>query len=180
MSDLNGQEKEKELQKFILSSLMEGQNSVRAFDTKAQIVGIGYIFAVNIVTNIGAHNPNTPEFTSLLVILAWVLVMLPIIMFSAVLYPSRKTAPKIHEQSSKKIKKLYNLSTDYHEDIDKYLENLEDCDINAELSYELMKVIALRDLKRIRFLRALFAAALSFALLFLVQLNFASGFVKLQ
>ena len=72
------------------------------------------------------------------------------------------------------------MPTDYHEDIDKYLENLEDCDINTELSYELMKVIALRDLKRIRFLRALFAAALSFALLFLAQLNIASGFVKLQ
>ena len=79
---------------------MEGQNSIRAFDTKAQIVGIGYIFTIGIVTKIGAYNPNIPEFTPLLVILAWVLVMLPIIMFGAVLYPSRKTAPQLHEKTN--------------------------------------------------------------------------------
>ena len=133
---------------------------------------------MNIVTKIGAFNPDIPEYTSILVILSWLLVMIPIIMFGAVLYPSRKTAPKLHEQS-KKIKKLYNVPTDYHHDIDGYLDNLKDCDIKTELSYELMKTIALRDLKRIRFIRALYAAALSFALIFLAQLNNASELVKL-
>jgi len=123
------------------------------------------------MTRIGAYNPDTPAYTS-------ILVVLPIIMFGAVLYPSRKTAPKLHEKI-KNIKKLYNVSSEYHLGIDKYLENLKDCNIKAELSYELMTVIVLRDLKRIRFLRALYAAAFSFIALFLSQLIRASDFAIL-
>ncbi len=169
MSEINSIERDKELEKFVFSSLTEGQNSVRAFDTKAQIVGIGYIFTINIVNKIGAYNPETPDYSMLLVILSWVIVMLPIIMFGAVLYPSRKMAPKIHEQSNI-VKKLYNTPSAYHNNIDKYLEDLKECDVKSELSYELMKITALRNLKRKRFLRALYAAAFSFTALFSFQL----------
>ena len=154
---------------FLMSALEEAQASIRAFDTKAQIVGIGYIFAVGIITTIGSLNPDKAPFTSATVILAWLLVMVPIILFGAVLYPSRKMAPKLGEKSSH-VKRLYHVTNEYIKNVDTYLSDIENCDIRAELSYELMKVSALREFKRVRFLRALYASGLSFILIFTAQL----------
>ena len=58
---------------FLMSALEEAQSSIRAFDTKAQIVGIGYIFTVGIITTIGSMNPDIAPFTSSTVTLAWLL-----------------------------------------------------------------------------------------------------------
>ena len=163
------QNSESEQVSFLMSALDEAQSSVRAFDTKAQIVGIGYIFAVGIITTIGSWSPDKTPFTVSSVILAWLLVMVPIVFFGAVLYPSRKMAPKLGEKSSH-VKRLYHMSNEYIKNVDTYLSDIENCDIKAEISYELMKVSALRELKRVRFLRALFFSCLSFVLIFVAQL----------
>ena len=154
---------------FLMSALDEAQSSVRAFDTKAQIVGIGYIFAVGFISTIASWNPDKTPFTAYSVIMAWVLVIVPIVLFGSVLYPSRKMAPKLGEKSSH-VKRLYHVSIEDIKDVDSFLSNIEQCDIKSELSYELMKVSALRELKRIRFIRALFFSCLSFTLIFLAQL----------
>ena len=154
---------------FLMSALDEAQSSIRAFDTKAQIVGIGYIFAVGIITTIGSMNPDKAHFTSATVIFAWVLVMIPIALFGAVLYPSRKMAPKLGKKSSH-VKRLYHVSNEYIINVDTYLSDIEHCDIRAELSYELMKVSALREFKRVRLLRALYVSCFSFILIFAAQL----------
>ena len=154
---------------FLMSALEEAQSSIRAFDTKAQIVGIGYIFAVGIIFNIGSLNPDIAPFSSTTVIVAWLLVMVPIVLFGTVLYPSRRMAPKLGEKS-KHVKRLYHVSIDYIKDVDTYLSDIEYCDIKAEICYELMKVSALRELKRVRFLRALYFSCLSFILIFVAQL----------
>ena len=54
-------ETEKDALTFMLASLREGQDIVRAYDTKAQIVGVGYIFAIGIIVNLGARIANMPE-----------------------------------------------------------------------------------------------------------------------
>lgn len=169
-----GQNSEAEQVSFLMSALTEAQASVRAFDTKAQIVGIGYIFAVGIISTIGSMNPDKPEFSILTIIFAWLLVIIPIVLFGAVLYPSRKMAPVLGERSNQ-VKRLYHVSTDYHKDVDSYLKEIDDCDIKVEISYELMKVSALRDLKRIRFIRSLYMTCFSFSLLFLSQVVRSSG-----
>lgn len=158
---------------FLMSALNEAQSSVRAFDTKAQIVGIGYIFAMGIITTIGGWIQEQPNFTMLSVVLAWLLVILPIVLFGAVLYPSRKMAPVLGQKSSH-VKRLYHVS-DYLNEVDNYLSDIEQCDIKTELSYELMKVSALRELKRIRFIRGLFMACISFSLIFASQILRSSG-----
>jgi len=160
---------ESEQLSFLMSALEEAQSSIRAFDTKAQIVGIGYIFAVGIIFKIGSLNPDIAPFTSSTVIFAWLLVMVPIVLFGTVLYPSRRMAPKLGEKS-KHVKRLYHVSIDYIKDVDSYLDDIEHCDIKAEICYELMKVSALRELKRVRFLRALYFSCLSFILIFAAQL----------
>jgi hypothetical protein len=159
---------------FLMNALNETQSSIRAFDTKAQIVGIGYIFAVGIITTIASWNPDKTPFTITSVALAWTFVIIPIVCFASVLYPSRKMAPKLGEKSSH-VKRLYHVSIEYIKDVDSYLSDIEHCDIKAELSYELMKVSALRELKRIRFLRALFASSISFIAIFILQLLRSAG-----
>ncbi len=163
---------------FLMSALEEAQSSIRAFDTKAQIVGIGYIFTVGIITTIGSMNPDQVPFTTSTVTLAWLLVMVPIVLFGMVLYPSRRMAPKLGEKS-KHVKRLYHVSIDYIKDVDTYLSDIEHCDIKAEMCYELMKVSALRELKRVRFLRSLFISCASFTLIFVAQLLRSLGVVIL-
>lgn len=45
----NTQNDDAEVVSFLNASLGEAPSTVRAYDTKAQIVGIGYIFALRIV-----------------------------------------------------------------------------------------------------------------------------------
>ena len=100
--------------------------------------------------------------------------MIPITFFGAVLYPSRKMTPKLGEKSSH-VKRLYHVTNEYIKNVDTYLSDFEHRDIRAELSYELMKVSALREFKRVRFLRALFISCLSFILFFVAQLLRSMG-----
>lgn len=93
------QNNESEQISFLMSALDEAQSSVRAFDTKAQIVGIGYIFAIGIISTIASWNPDKTPFTLNSVFIAWLFVMVPIIIFGSVLYPSRKMAPSLGEKS---------------------------------------------------------------------------------
>ena len=39
----------------LMASLKEVQDTVRAYDMKAQIVGVGYIFAIGIIINLGTR-----------------------------------------------------------------------------------------------------------------------------
>ncbi len=56
------------------------------------------------------------------------------------------------------------------ENVTDYVEQLKDMDIEQELSYELLKVSYLRDLKRTRFLHAMTSASVSLVCLFMWQL----------
>ena len=50
--------------KMLLAALQEAQSVVRSYDTKAQIVGVGYILALNLVLHFGdllpTHAPLGP------------------------------------------------------------------------------------------------------------------------
>ena len=81
----------------LLASLKEAQDSVRSYDTKAQIVGIGYIFSLDLITGFGARLGAPLEFTVFYVVLTWFFVVVPIILFGLVLFPSRKFARSFYE-----------------------------------------------------------------------------------
>lgn len=154
---------------FLMDALQESQDTVRAYDTKAQIVGVGYIFAIGIVTNIGTKISNIPEMNMVTISLAWLVIVLPILLFGAVLYPTRKMAPSLHGSSSH-INKVYYIDADQEIDVSTYLANVDKSDRRQEIAYELLKTAGLREIKRLRFLRALWVSAGSFAILFLSQL----------
>ena len=63
--------------------------------------------------------------------------------------------------------------------MDSYLATVEAGDAKKEIAYEIIKTSSLREIKRRRFLRALWAAAISFVLLFLGQLLRAQDYLPL-
>ena len=150
-------------------SLGEAQTTVRAYDTKAQIVGIGYIFALGIVTQFEGLFPKTSEISVVYVLVAWGVVVLPILLFGFVLYPSRKTAPKLEHEPTAKLKHILYVDTKKLGSVTELMEAAGRCDPLSEVAFELLKVSKLRELKRQRFLRALFAAGVCFVVLFTSQ-----------
>lgn len=152
---------------FLYSSLKEAQDNIRTYDTKAQIVGIGYIFTIGMITKSFDVSVQHSALVSTVVLLF--LMLAPVIFFASVLYPTRKIAPSIL-RNRKNIKGLYYLSSKEVDSVDSFINQFNDINIEDELSYELLKVSVLRDLKRKRFLRALLLASLSFILLLTMQI----------
>ncbi len=151
-------------------ALAEAQVTVRAYDTKAQIVGVGYAFALGIISRTEEWFDSTGGSELAAVLVFWLVVIAPLVMFGFVLYPSRISVAKIKGIPDGLIKRVLYIDTDKDislSDLRVAVENSQPAD---ELMYELLKVSMLRTLKRKRFVRALLMAAFSFALLFAVQL----------
>ena len=156
--------------KYLEVALAEAQVTVRAYDTKAQIIGVGYTFALNIVASVATSIPTADDKSLLFVLIFWGVVMAPLFLFGFVIYPSRRTAPKVDGTSDLALNRVLYVETSRH-------GTVEDLEIAAasgnwlrELSFEVLKVSKLRELKRGRFVRALYATAFSFAFLFAIQL----------
>ena len=158
----------------MMASLREVQDTVRAYDTKAQIVGVGYIFTIGIVTNLGSRIPTIVEFGWVVVALAWLLFITPVVLFGAVLYPTRKVAPSVGEQSSHP-SKIFYVETEHIHGLDTYLAAIDASIPKIEIAYEILRTAGLREIKRRLFLRALWAAAISFVIIFLSQVLRAGG-----
>ncbi len=156
---------------LLRDSLGEAQATVRAYDTKAQIVGVGYIFALGIVTRVGEALPKTSEMDIVYVLVAWGIVILPILLFGFVLYPTRKKAPKLASESTVKMEHILYIDPQKLGSLKELKEAASRCDPISEVAFELLKVSMLRELKRQRFLRALFAAGICFVVLFASQLT---------
>jgi hypothetical protein len=158
----------------LLAALKEAQDSVRSYDSKAQIVGVGFIFTIGIITKLGASLPGTSELNMTGVILFWMLGIVPILMYGFVLYPSRNSVKSL--QSYKEIvRHKFYISSERPRDLDTYLKDIGSGDWSAEIAYELIKVSSLRDLKRVRFIRALRTSAFSFSVVAVLQILRSSG-----
>ncbi|MFK7837977.1 MAG: hypothetical protein AB8B60_17345 [Sulfitobacter sp.] len=149
---------------FLELTLTEAQATVRSYDTKAQIVGIGYTFALNIVAQVSSGFPDTADGL-ISVLIFWTIVMAPLFLFGAVLYPSRKIAPKISGTSDAHPRHLLYVETSRFADVGALKSASLHADWHDELSFEVLKTSRLREIKRSRFIRALAATALSFAVL---------------
>ena len=154
--------------RFLELTLSEAQATVRGYDTKAQIVGIGYTFALNIVANASGSFPRAADAALIPFLIFWVIVLAPLFLFGAVLYPSRKLAPKIHAGDAEPRRLMY-VETARFEDVTALATATEGADWLSEMSYEVLKVSRLREIKRARFIRALTATVLSFVVLCAVE-----------
>lgn len=154
----------------LMAALKEAQDTVRSYDTKAQIIGVGYIFAFDIVQRIADLLPagvgSAPEAVRALpvrLIIAWLLIFVPLIMFARVLYPSRWSI------DTPSMRTLYvpNAKT---VSVDQFQDEIKRCNWEEVISTEIIQASRLRDLKRTRFVRALWAAAISYSLMFVVTI----------
>lgn len=152
--------------KFLYAALKEAQDNVRNYDTKAQIVSIGYLFTIGALLKIPSSALMGHGIIGTLVM--WLVIIFPLSLFAAVLYPTRKMAPSV-KRGREGVKALFYFHPSEVESVDDYVQQLKDINIEQELSYELFKVSVLRDLKRVRFLRALFFAGLGLLVLFMKQ-----------
>ena len=154
---------------LLRDSLAQAEATVHAYDTKAQIVGIGYIFALRITGEVGDMLPKTSTNDVVYILVAWGVVILPILLFGFVLYPSRKTALKIANEPTAKLERILYVDPKKVGSIEELKEAAVRCDPMSEVAFELLKVSTLRELKRQRFLRALFGAGVCFLVLFTSQ-----------
>ena len=159
----------------LLSALKEVQDSIRSYDTKAQIVGVGFIFTIGIITKLGAELPGPREFNTISVILYWLLAIGPIMLFGFVLYPSRKSVKSL-DTFNETINHIYYVSGESPRNLDAYLKDVGSGNWVAEIAYEIIKISGLRDIKRIRFIRALRASAFSFCVVAFIQILRTTGF----
>jgi len=157
---------------ILRDALSEAQTTVRSYDTKAQIVGVGYVFALGIVGLLSDRLPDSGELTAVAVLIGWGIVIVPILLFGYVLYPTRKTAPRlaVDPTEAERLEHVLYVETDRHDSVEVLKASVVGCDSVNEYTFELIKVSKLRELKRKRFLRALFAASVAFLFLFGTQI----------
>lgn len=164
----------------LMASLKEAQDTVRSYDTKAQIVGVGFIFTLGILTDFGGRlTEEMPDANLWIVLGFWLLFIGPAIMFGAVLYPSRKALGQI-DSGELDLKFISYLPPQDHRSLEEIRECASSCDWLSELSFELMKVSRLREIKRKRFIRALLSVLGSYVIIAVFQMIRSEGFFLVQ
>lgn len=158
----------------LLAVLAEAQDTNRNYDTKAEICGVGFILALGIVKQAGDSIPVPIEYAAFYVLAGWLIIVIPIIMFALVLYPSRVDKIDKITRPDNVMGVMYFNSVNFA-DVASYGEAAKKSDWAMEILFEITKVSYIRDIKRRRFLRALYWAAGSFCVLFLSQMTRANG-----
>ena len=157
----------------LFAALKEAQDMVRAYDTKAQIVGVGYIFTINVIGGFGSKldsiSIDQVNYQSLIIVLLWALSVIPIIFYGLVLLPTRRVAPELLSPPERSHKHVIYISDENPKGIEDYFTDVAGADWMREAAYEHLRVSKLRDLKRVRFVRALCISGISLALIFFLQ-----------
>jgi hypothetical protein len=153
--------------KMLLAALQEAQSAVRSYDHKAQIVGVGYILALNLVLHFGDLLPTRAPLGPLFFAVVWGIVIMPILQFGHVLYPGRKRAEKdlLTKTSRGAEQRIYYVDPDTFSDLRDFVQQALRSDWTSELASELLKTSRVRIIKQARFCRGLTMAVASFIVL---------------
>lgn len=152
---------------MLLAALQEAQLAVRSYDTKAQIVGVGYILALNVVLHFGDLLPMRAPPGPLFYAMVWGIVIMPILMFGQVLYPSRRRAERqlLAKTSCASEQRVFYVDPATFADLGDFVQQALRCDWTAVLSNELLKTSRVRIIKQARLRRGLTMAVVSFMVL---------------
>ncbi|SCW35484.1 hypothetical protein SAMN02927900_00945 [Rhizobium mongolense subsp. loessense] len=162
-----GENKRDYVDKMLLAALQEAQVTARSYDTKAQIVGAGYILALNLVLHFGDLLPTRAPLGPLFYAVVWGVVILPILQFGHVLYPSRTRAEKelLAKTSGASHQRVYYVDPDTFADLQDLVQQALRSDWTSVLGAELLKTSRVRIIKQLRFRRGLMMAVVSFIVL---------------
>ncbi|QFS83263.1 hypothetical protein FIU97_10530 [Roseivivax sp. THAF40] len=156
---------------FLELTLAEAQATVRAYDTKAQIVGIGYTFTLNIVARVSDAFPKAESEALWSALVFWGIVMLPLVLFGLVLFPTRKIAPQVAGATDLELRRTLYVETARYPSVEALEKAARASNWMHEIAFECLKVSRLRELKRTRFIRALVATGVSLATLCALQIG---------
>jgi hypothetical protein len=153
--------------KMLLAALQDSQSAVRSYDTKAQIVGVGYILALNLVLHFGDLLPTRAPLGPLFFTVVWGVVIMPILQFGQVLYPSRTRAEKElrAKMSCGSEERIYYVDPDTFADLRDFVQKALTSDWTSALAAELLKTSRVRIIKQARFRRGLMMTVVSFIVL---------------
>lgn len=153
--------------RMLLAALQETQVTARSYDTKAQIVGAGYILALNLVLHFGDLLPTRAPLGPLFFAVVWGVVILPILQFGQVLYPSRTRAEKdlLGKTSGASDQRVYYVEPDTFANLKDFVQEALRSDWTSVLGAELLKSSRVRIIKQVRFRRGLMMAVVSFIVL---------------
>jgi hypothetical protein len=149
---------------MLLSALQEAQSMVRAYDTKAQILGVGYILAIGLVVQFDGLLPTRAPIGPLFIAVVWGIIILPILQFGQVLYPSRMRAEKelVAKTSSCSEQRIYYVDPDIFSSVSDLVDKALRSDWTSVLAAELLKTSRVRMIKQARIRRALMMTVISF------------------
>ena len=154
--------------KMLLSALQEAQSAARSYDTRAQIVGVGYILALNLVLRFGDLLPIHAPIGPLFYAVVWGIVIMPIMQFGHVLYPSRMRAEKEFNgkvSGVSAVAPVYYVEPGSFADVRDLVHQALKSDWTSVLATELLKTSRVRTIKQARFHRGLMMTVLSFIVL---------------
>jgi hypothetical protein len=134
--------------------------------TKAQI-GVGYILALNLVLHFGDLLPTHAPLGPLFFAVVWGVVIMPILQFGQVLYPSRTRAEKElrAKMSCGSEQRIYYVDPDTFADLRDFVQNALTSDWASALAAELLTTSRVRIIKQARFRRGLMMTVVSFIVL---------------
>jgi hypothetical protein len=153
--------------KMLLAALHEAQTVVRSYDTKAQIVGVGYILALNLVLHFGDLLPTRAPLGPLFFAVVWGVVIMPILLFGQVLYPSRRRAEKdlLAKTSGGSEQGVFYVDPDTFFDLKDFVHQALKSDWTSVVAAELLNTSRIRTIKQARFQRGLTMTVVSFIVL---------------
>jgi hypothetical protein len=148
----------------LLAALQEAQSMVRAYDTKAQILGVGYILALGLVLQFDGLLPTRAPVGPLLIAVVWGIIILPILQFGQVLYPSRRRAERdfLKKTSDCSEQCVYYVDPDFFTSVGDLVHKALTSDWTSVLAAELLKTSRVRAIKQTRIRRALVMTVVSF------------------
>ncbi|MEM7540694.1 MAG: hypothetical protein AAF384_03800 [Pseudomonadota bacterium] len=155
-----------------MASLSEAQQTIRAYDSKAQIMGIGFIFAMTMISRLLENFAIEWRYSVMELVLGFTVLVGPVALCGAVLYPTRATVTHGDDHAGR-LKGCLFVDGHQPNTTGQFLADVLTADWHLELTDELFRTSELRAIKRTRFLRAVWAAGLSFVVIF------AAYFVRL-
>ncbi len=158
----------------LLHAVDSAQASARAWDVRAQIAGIGYIFSIGVINSIEADLVSRSLPSHLLDFALLLFFIIPIIGFGYVLFPRYKSDKQplaTGEEFSAVSFGLFQGKTEQE-----LAEHVAGLDWEKELVSELSQLSVVRDIKRRRFVIALYLCCVTYG--FAVLDYVASIFIK--
>jgi len=147
----------------LLNSLNEIQETIRAYDVKAEILAVVITLALGLLGQNFGDNLDYCRWQIFVGIACIITGLISIALVGLVLYPSKEPFKKI-DLTDYSPQRSYYINTDNYTPkmkVSALLDRIEKTDWQAELAYEILKCSSIRDRKHILFVASLRVSVLT-------------------